>query len=153
MHSKKKSMWVFVCDLKWFCGLAAAPAWLVSRLSAEGRWECGEFGRDQLIKLCALALSRFPCRQGTKSKREATQAQSWRVGVSNTFFTYTHSAAAQLTQRSRPIAASFCGVIVLTSFSSAAACLDSVPSLNPLTFLSWCDHSCLLIAKCPFKRS
>lgn len=133
------------------CGLAAALAWLESRPSAEGRWECGEFGRDQLVKLCTLALSRFPCRQGTKSKREATQAHhvGWGFLI---HFSVIHSAA-QLTLRLWPIAASFCGLIALTSFSSSTACLDSVPSLNPSTFLSWCDHSCLPIVTCPLSKT
>lgn len=43
---------------------AAAP-WPKSRPPVRRLWECGERGGDWLIKLCTLALSRFPYRRGT----------------------------------------------------------------------------------------
>lgn len=42
----------------------AAP-WPKSRPPVRRLWECGECGGARLIKLCTLALSCFPYRQGT----------------------------------------------------------------------------------------
>lgn len=50
------------------CGLAAAAAWPESRPPVRRLWECGELGRDQLIKHCTLALSCFPCRRGSSDR-------------------------------------------------------------------------------------
>lgn len=59
-------VYVFWCTVHSPCGLAAAAAWPESRPPMQCLWECGEFGWDQLIKHCTLALSCFPYRQGKR---------------------------------------------------------------------------------------
>lgn len=124
-------MFLYVCVCVFFCmcvwsyalsGLASSAAWPESRPPAEGWWECGEFGRDQLIKLSTLALSCFPCRQGTSDQEGSHTSTQRQWGFWNIFSnTHTHTHALNtdhLTSRSGPFLASLYGVLILTSFSS-----------------------------------
>ena len=119
----QKYMCVCVCVLRCTvrapCGLAAAAAWPESRSPVQCLWECGEFGWDQLIKHCTLALSCFPCRQGSSDQRGShTGGQRQELLSTAAFFGPTH-AATQLTRGSRPLASDRHGdVSLVNSFTS-----------------------------------
>lgn len=90
-ESIRVHVYVFRCTVRAPCGLAAAAAWPESRPSVQCLWECGEFGWDQLIKHCTLALSCFPCRQGSSNRWGShTGGQRQELLSTAAFFSPTH---------------------------------------------------------------
>lgn len=120
------------------CGLAAAAAWPESRLLVQCLWECGEFGWDQLIKHWTLALSCFPCRQGS-SDRWGSHTGSQRQKLLFTaafFFSPTH---AQLTQGVRTFSCwPLCYSLSVTSFTSPEKRRMKLKLF--LLHVTWCNN-------------
>ena len=98
-HYEEITVWVCVrscvcVQLHVTCGLAAFAAWPESRPHASSRWECGEFGWDQLINYCTLAPSHFPCRQGSRDRGGSHTGSQQPAEVWGFFF--SHAAAVSV---------------------------------------------------------
>lgn len=101
------------------CGLAAAAAWPESRPPMQCLWECGEFGWDQLIKHCTLALSCFPYRQGKrwpmgKPHRQPVSGAS----LYCCFFFHSHICCNSADQGSGTLTFGHWGLVSENSFTS-----------------------------------